>query len=403
MKRSLRRITMSRNPGQARVTPRSARLAVAILFFMNGTVFASWATRIPTVQAKLTLNTSELGLALLGSAVGALIGMNVSGYLTTRIGSRLVVTIGSVGLYMVLLLLALAPTFPLLVIALVLFGTCNGSMDVGMNTQGVAVEQLYRRSILNSFHAFFSFGGLVGSLVSGIAASYRLDLLSHFLGITLLCLILTISTAHLLLPADTNGKKRGIVFAFPTHTLLALGLIAFCVVLGESTIAGWSAVYLAGTLHAGAGPAAFGYGVFSVVMAVSRGLGDQLTTRFKPVIMVRLGGLTAAIGLTTALVVIWTPLAILGFGLVGAGFSVVFPLALSAAGRSSKQSSGTAIAAVATCGHVGALVGPPIIGFAASALTLRLSLGLVVVLSLFIVVFAHVVSSNEQAGKGCIP
>jgi MFS family permease len=112
--------------------------------------------------------------------------------------------------------------------------------------------------------------------------------------------------------------------------------------------------------------------------------------------MVRLGGLVAAGGLTLALLVNWVPLALVGFGLVGAGFSVIFPLTISAAGRTSKQVSGTAIATVATCGYVGFLVGPAIIGFAADALTLRVALGVVVLLSLCAAAFAHTVDSGTQ-------
>jgi MFS family permease len=125
-----------------------------------------------------------------------------------------------------------------------------------------------------------------------------------------------------------------------------------------------------------------------------------LTARLGPRAMVRLGGLVAAIGLTLALVVNWVPLALVGFGLVGAGFSVVFPLTLSAAGHTSERAAGTAIAAVATCGYVGFLVGPPMIGFVADVLSLRTALGLVVVLSLCAAVFARAVGGDKHVGNG---
>ena len=381
--------------------PQSARVGVAILFFLNGMSFATWATRIPAVQARLALTPGELGLALFGTAAGALVAMNLSGYLAARFGSRSVTTIAALSLCLMLPLLALAPTLPALVTTLVLFGASNGSMDVAMNTQGVAVERQYGRPILNSFHACYSFGGLVGALVGGFVASHGIAPLPHFLGIALLCTILTLSAARSLLPTHTDAQRTGVAFARPTRAILALGLVAFCVVLGEGAIADWSAIYLNGTLRTGAGLAAAGYAAFSVVMAVGRGVGDPLTARLGPRTMVRLGGLVAALGLTLALVVNWIPIALLGFGLVGAGFSVVFPLTLSAAGRTSKQAAGSAIAAVATCGYVGFLIGPPVIGFVADVLSLRTALGFVVVLSLCAAVFARAVggdtpTSNDQ-------
>ena len=374
--------------------PRMARLAVAVYFFLTGLTFASWAVRIPAVQTRLGLSPGELGLALLGTATGELVSMNLAGYLAARFGSRSITVIASVCLSGMLPILALAPSLPVLVTALVLFGASFGSVNVAMNTQGVAVERRYGRSIFNAFHACYSIGGLTGSLVGGLVAAHDIAPWPHFLGVAFLGILLTLSVAPFLLPARADAQGAGVAFARFTPTLLALGLVAFCVLLGEGAMADWSAVYLHTILDAGVGLAAAGYAAFSIVMAVGRGLGDHLTNRLGPSVMVRLGGLVAAAGLTLALVVTWVPLALVGFGLVGAGFSVIFPLVLSAAGRTSKQVSGTAIATVALCGYVGFLVGPAVIGLGADVLSLRVALGMVVLLSLCAAAFARVVNTG---------
>ena len=386
-------------PSDQRTPPHLARWSTSLVFFLNGTIGATWATRLPAVQAKLMLSTGELGIALLGTAFGALAAMNLAGYLAARFGSRPVTVIASMSLCLMFPLLALASTLPILVGALVLFGASTGSMDVAMNAQGVSVERQYGRPILNSFHACWSLGSLVGALAGGLVASHSISPLPHFLGIALGCAILILSVARFLLPARAEALETAVAFARPTRALLALGLVAFCVVLGEGAMADWSAIYLNGTLRSGVGLAAAGYAAFSVVMALGRGVGDHLTVRLGPRTMMQCGGLVAAIGLTLALTVPWIPLALLGFGLVGAGFSVVFPLTLSAAGRTSKQAAGTAIAAVATCGYVGFLVGPPVIGFLADALSLRVALSFVVLLSLCAAVCARVVGSGKPTSN----
>jgi predicted MFS family arabinose efflux permease len=375
--------------------PRAARLAVAVLFFLTGVTFASWAARIPAVQTRLGLSPGELGVALLGTAVGELVSMNLAGYLAARFGSRLITVIASLCLSIMLPLLALAPSLPVLIGTLFLFGASFGSVNVAMNTQGVAVERLYGRTIFSSFHACYSVGGLAGSLIGGLLATANLAPLPHFLIVSALSIILVLLVARLLLPAHTDAQGAGVSFTRPTRLLLTLGLIAFCVVLGEGAMADWSAVYLNTTLGASMGLAAAGYAAFSIVMALGRGLGDRLTNRLGPAMAVRLGGLLAAAGLTLALLVNWIPLALLGFALVGSGFSVIFPLTLSAAGRTSKHVSGTAIATVATCGYVGFLVGPAAIGFAANALNLRIALGVVVLLSLCAAALAPVVGVRQ--------
>jgi MFS family permease len=395
---------MLSNPTQPTTqTLRTARLAVASHFFLTGTLFATWATRIPAVQTRLALNTGELGLALLATAIGELVTMNLSGYLAARFGSRSVTTIASGGLCVMLPILALTPTLPALMATLFLFGASFGAVNVAMNTQGVAIEQRYRRPILNSFHACYSLGGLSGALIGGLIAAHNIAPLPNFLGLALPGLLLTLFVSRFLLPAHTDAQGTGVAFARPTHILLVLGLVAFCVLLGEGAMADWSAVYLNTVLRSGAGLAAAGYAAFSIVMALGRALGDRLTSRLGSRTMVRLGGLVAAAGITLALTVPWVPLALVGFGLVGAGFSVVFPLTLSAAGHTSQQASGTAIATVAACGYLGFLVGPPAIGFAADVLSLRLALGLVVILSLCAALCARAIGNDKHAEKSQLP
>ncbi len=375
---------------------RAARGSVAVFFLLNGVIIATWVTRLPAVQEQLRLSSGQIGLASFGAAVGALVAMNLSGYLAARFGSRGVTTVATLCLCGVLPLLGLANSLPALAAALVLFGASNGAMDVAMNTQGVAVEQGYGRPILNSFHACYSFGGLIGALAGGLVAAARIMLLQHFLVVFVAGVILTIIFSRMLLPQRAGEQKGGVTFARPTRALLALGLVALCALLGEGAISDWSAIYLNGTMRSGEGLAAAGFAAFSVVMALGRGVGDFLTARLGARMMVRLGGLVAALGLTLALVVPWIPSALLGFGLVGAGFSVVFPLTLSAAGRTTKVASGTAIAAVATSGYVGFLVGPPLIGFVADASSLRLALGFVVLLSLCAAGFARAVGDDRK-------
>jgi MFS family permease len=379
--------------------PRRARLAVAFFFLFNGVLLATWAARIPAVQARLALTPAALGAVLFSGAVGALAGMNSGGYLAARYGSRRIIALATLSLCLMLVLAAVAPNAPVLLTSLALLGASSGAMDVAMNTQGVAVERLYGRPILNSFHACYSLGSLGGALVGGLLAGRGLGLLPHFGGIALVGGILACCAAPGLLPPSSDVHTQGsrATFARPSRATLGLGLIAFCALFGEGAMADWSALYLSGNLHSGAGLAPIGYAVFSVTMMGSRSVGDVLTVRLGAVVMVRLGGLLAAGGLALVLLTPWLPLALVGFGLVGCGFGVLFPLTLSAAGRlaGQGQATSTALAAVATCGYTGLMAGPPTIGFAASLLGLRLALGLIVLLSLCSVVLAGAVDGRQ--------
>jgi MFS family permease len=366
---------------------------VTAVFFVNGVVLASWFSRIPAVQDGLSLGPGTLGLALLGLAAGAVLSMPTTGWLVSRVGSRPVVKLAALTLCVALLLPALAPSLPLLVGALLIVGLCNGSLDVSMNAHAVSVENLYERPILSSIHGIFSVGGLVGAAVGGLVASVGVEPIAHFLGVALVSIPVLLLAGRWLLPAsaDSHDQGGGPSIALPNRAVAALGVVAFCVFVGEGAMADWSAVYLRDVLDAGPGVAAAGYAAFSLTMTIARLSGDRLVGRIGPVAAVRAGGAMAAVGLGIALFVGMIPVALAGFACVGLGLAVVFPVAVSAAGRARGVPSGTAIAAVTTMGYFGFLAGPPVIGFAAEIFSLGGALLFVVLLSAIVVALAGTV------------
>lgn len=362
-----------------------------MIFLMNGTLIATWASRIPAIKANVGLNQAGLGLTLLGSAMGALLAMNVAGFLASRWGSRRVTMAASVAFFVALPLLALTKTPATLFAALVLFGATNGSMDVAMNAQAVAVERKAGRPLLSSFHAMYSTGGLLGSLAGGVAAGFGFDPVSHFLTATILATCIAVPSFLWLAPSDVDAGGSSVSFSLPSRSVLTVGLIAFCTVVGEGAATDWSAVYLRSDAGASTGVAAFGFAAFSFTMALSRFAGDRINSRFGPSAMVRAGGLLAGTGFAITILIPTAATAVFGFGLAGTGCSSIFPIAISAAGRM-KNSSSSTIAAVATCGYTGFLAGPPIIGFIAQATSLRLGLSVVVFLSALAAVLAPAVA-----------
>lgn len=381
---------------------KTARLAVLTIFFVNGATFASWVPHIPYVQAKLGLSEGVLGLALLGVAAGALISLVLSGWLIARFSSRVVTTVAGIAFCLVLPLPVLAPNLPLLIAALVLFGLCNGAMDVAMNAQGVAIENRYSQPIMSAFHGLFSLGGLAGAGIGGIILSLGVSPTIHVLAMALLLLSLGLVALRGLLPASVDQVSHEPVLALPSGPILGLSILAFFTLVGEGAMADWSAVYLRNALQAGPGLAAAGFAAFSLTMAIGRLTGDYLVDYFGPVTLVRLSASLAAIGLGIALILVDPVAAIIGFGCVGLGLSNVVPVLFSAAGRMPGISAGSGIAAVATAGYSGFLVGPPLIGFVAEAFTLGMALGLVVVFIGLVAVFAHIIGRAKPPAEAIL-
>ena len=360
--------------------PGRSRLSVSILFLVHGLIFSTWVSRIPAVQDKLALRPSELGLALLGVAAGSMISMPLSGILMARCGTGIVAAASSLMFCLALGLPALAGSALPLGLALGVLGLAAGAMDVSMNAQGVAVEELYGRSLMASFHALFSIGGMAGSAIGGVIAGQGIGPRLHLAIAGGFCFALVAAAIPSLVPHDRHGAAGQHLRFRITSRLLALALIAFCFFLSEGAIADWSGLYLRQNTGAGPAMAALGYAVFSAVMALGRVTGDRLINRFGRAALVRAGSLTAVAGLGAALLIGTAPAALAGFGLMGAGCSIIVPIVFAAAGRMRDLPPGAALTAVTSFGYLGLFAGPPSIGLLAEVTGLRVALAGVVCL-----------------------
>ncbi len=373
-----------------------SRLGVAALFLVHGLIFSTWVSRIPAVQARLGLRPSQLGLALLGVAAGSIISMPLAGIVMARSGTALVAACSSLAFCIALGFPAMARNAVELGIALGFLGLAAGAMDVSMNAQGVAVEERYGRSLMSSFHALFSIGGMAGAAVGGAIASAGIEPQLHLAGAGAACLVPVALAIPNLIPHDHHAFSGGRKGMRITARLVALAAMAFCFFLGEGAIADWSGLYLRKEAGAGAGTAALGYAVFSAVMAIGRLSGDALINRYGRFSLMRAGSILAALGLSIALALKTIPAALVGFGLTGAGCAIIVPIAFAAAGRIRDLPAGAALTTVTAAGYFGLFAGPPSIGFLADAAGLRMALVVVVVLLLSGALFARAASVESR-------
>lgn len=377
---------------------RAARQAVAMIFLFNGLLFGAWATRLPAIKGRLELSDGKFGLALGLVAVGALIAMPLSGWLSARGGSRRTTRLLFGCFCVALPLPVLAPSYGLLMVGTFLAGAAGGGLDVAMNSHGVAVERQHPRPILSSFHAAFSLGGLLGALTGAVAAGLDIDERVHVPVLAVVALAIGLWHSRRLLPADADhaGEEAGPLLALPPRALWAVGAVAFCSLVVEGAAADWSAVYVKESLEATASVAALSFVAFSVTMTIGRIIGDRLTTAWGPVALIRRGGLLSAAGVGGALVIGHPIAALVGFACLGAGLAVMVPVVFRAGAQLPGVSSGVGIAAVSTMGYSGFLIGPPVIGGVAELTSLPLALGLLVALSLVIAALAPRVRPTDE-------
>ena len=381
-------------PGSSSDELRRARISISLIFLIHGILVSSWLSRIPAAQAKLHLSVGILGATLLATAAGALIAMPLTSKLVGRFGSARVTRASTLLLCVSVVLPGLAWNTPVLAAALFVYGAAAGLMDVAMNTEGVAVEAAYSRPVMVGFHALFSFGGMIGSLMGSLAAGYAIEPQWHLAAVGGALAVASIPVCrHMLVnapePLPGTSATRELL-----RPLMGLGLVAFCILLGEGAMADWSAVYLGQLSSPAAAP--LGYAVFSLAMALGRLRGDWFHERLGSVATVRWGSALAAAGLGIALLAGGVPVTLAGFACAGWGFSAIFPILCSVAGKKAAGKPQAGIAAVSATGYLGFLVGPPMIGFLAQASSLRMALLLVAALSGLASAMARVTRSNSR-------
>lgn len=386
-----------RNP-----SPSVVRLqaAVTALFVLDGAVFGSWASRVPDVATGVGAGPSTLGLALLCLSLGALLCMRFTGALCARLGSGPVCAAAAIAVSVGAVLPGLVSSVAGLCAALFVFGAATGTVNVAANALGVQVEARAGRPLLSGLHAGFSFGGLGGALVGGIAASF-LGVAPHLALVAAAGLFLTAWMLPVLMAAggedpaprspdgddgDDGARRR------PTAALVVLGAVAGCTAFGEGALTDWGALLLRQDLGAPATLAAAGYAGFALAMACGRLFGARLLLGLGERRLLVGGAVLAAGGALAAVTTSSLVVALSGFVLVGLGLANVFPLAIARAGQ---LGGAPGIALATTVGYTGLLGGPPAIGLLADVAGLPLALSSVAVFALVAAVLMLTISGER--------
>ncbi len=356
------------------------RIAVALVYFSMGLCFSSWASRIPEIKTALHLNDALFGTILFALPVGQFLMMPFSGKLVTRFGSHKVLPYALPAYTIVLSSIGLVHTGWQLAIALLLFGLSGNLCNISINTQGVAAEKLYQRSIMASFHGGWSLAGFTGALIGIAMINLHIKPLWHF--VTIILIVWTIvwinypfldRTKHRTRPDEPKRK----LFNRPDGVLIQLGIIGFCSMASEGAMFDWSGIYFKDVVHAPASLVVLGYTSFMVMMATGRFVADYFVSKIGRKRLMQICGVMISTGLFTAVFFPYLIPCTLAFMLVGLGVSSMVPSVYSAAGRHSKVPTGIALATVSSVSFLGFLMGPPLIGYISQAAGLRYSFAVI--------------------------
>lgn len=382
-------MTLTAQNGSLVAARRRPQAAVTLVFVAHGLLFASWTAHISHIKSALGLTDGTLGFALLGPPVGSVCAMVAAAYLLPRWGSRRIVRIALVGYCAAGPFVGLSGNLPALMGALFMWGAFQGSLDVAMNTQAIAVERASGRSLMSGLHGSWSIGSFAGAGIGALAVGAGLTLTPQLLVLgTLALLAAGLLTTRMLPDADKSrdADEPQASASRWSGGMVLLGAIAFASMLCEGAAADWASVYLSGPLHTRGAIPGLGYATFGLAMLTVRLSGNRLLTRYRPDRLLPTLATVATVGFGLALLVAQPVAALVGFACLGIGLASVVPAVFSAAGRIPGLHPGTAVATASACGWAGFVCGPALIGHLASLTSLPAALALLPVLAGFIVI-----------------
>ncbi|MGB5822126.1 MAG: MFS transporter [Saonia sp.] len=367
----------------------------AWVFASLNLLFGTWAIYIPTVKEKLNIDKADLGIAIFFLSLGVFTIFPIAARIINRVG------VGKATWYGVLLssfsalLPLLAPNYYVLMASLFLFGATNGFTDISMNTLVTEIEKEDKNNFMSAAHGFFSLGGVLAGLGSFLIVFIGNPGLHMFFAVVLVIIVnLFFFKNYLHIKAAPVEKEAFSLKLF--KPLLIIGIVSFVVMGSEGAIVDWSGLFLKEVSIAPEALIGSGFLAFSITMTIGRFLGDSISSKIGSVKIVGMGSVVAILGYFMVLTT-QTYLAIIGFALIGLGFSVIIPELFRIGGTIKGVESAQGVSFIAGTGYAGFLLGPVILGFIAEHHSLQLSFITLLICS--IVVLGATFAMNKKSGK----
>ena len=379
---------------------------MSAMFLTNGAIFANLAPRFPELKTDLALTNTEYGVAIAAFPTGALVAGLAAGAVVRALTSARATLVCTIGIAVMVVAASVSTTPVLLAAALFVGGVFDAVTDVAQNAHGLRVQRTYGRSIINSLHAIWSVGALLGGAMGAAAIALNVPRSIH-LGVSGLLFAGVACAAFPFLlkgpdaaevppaAADTSLRPGWRVYA-------ALGTLAVLAIAGavvEDSGSSWATMYLGENLGAAGALAVSGYVALLAAQFVGRLIGDRLVDRFGERAVARVGGLIAAVGMGLALAFPSVPGTVVGFAAAGFGMATVIPAVFHGADRLPGLRPGTGLTTVVWLQRVGFVAAPPMVGLIADATSLRVGLLLVSAAGVVVVVAAGVFSGPRRPAR----
>ena len=341
--------------------------ACRILFFIIAFYVGLWTIRIPNIKDQLSIDYLGIGYLFFAFALGSIVTMIFASKIIKIFTPKIITLFVALLLNVLWLLIPFTTNFEVMLIFSALFGCCYGIFEVIINLQASIIEKRYQKSMMSSFHGFFSLGVLTGAFITSIFVEYQI----HFF-INVICYVI-ILTPIILICALTlveekeqdKKKKQSIFFLWPL-LLFILVLLSITDALTEGGIDSWGSLYMRDFIKVEGFQIGLATISFNIFMVIGRFTGDRVKDILGVYSFLILLVSLSLIGITILLNFNTLILAIIGFAIVGYGSSSIVPIcySLSASIKGVDSTVGITIISIAIYGVF--MIAPTIMGYIAN-------------------------------------
>ena len=395
-----------------------ARVVTIFLFFFNGIVLSALTPRLADLQGQLEMSDLALGVVLSAGAAGGLLFGPFAAMGMRKFGSGQFSMIALILMLPLLPLVGLAPSVFILGIVIFGIGAVDSVLDAAQNAHGLAVQRLYKRSIINNMHAFWALGTVAGALIGAVTLALDFSLTWSLFFVSVIGLVGALATFRWLLPKNLNKEVGPAELAHEIHSdhipfidpgsiapvagltrfrigslLAALGVLTVLAVIVEEVPQRWSSVYLT---DLGVDGAQVGFGVvaFTISLTIGRFVGDLFVNRFGERLVAQVSMAITAVALTAALFAGNFYAYIGACIVVGLGVATLFPAAMHAATFVKGTNPETAITVVSWISRAGFVFAPFLVGLISERVGVTWGISIAVVAAVILIPLSRVLQSR---------
>ena len=354
---------------------RNATCAIFLCGLYPMLVVGCYFGHIPWNMKRLSMDESDLGLAILVFGIFFIISNQISGrILVPKFGTKIIMSIAMIVISFSTFLLVTLPTYYHLLLASIPAGIGWGSSGPIGGVHAQLIEK-HSKKIIQPYYAMgFNVGIFLGGGFASFFINQKTEPYFIFLLFSIVSIFVSIIVYNFSLPKELDFKGLGEKYKIPQKEVLVFGLLLFIVFGSGGIIIDWSSLWFSSELNAPLYLASLGLIFLSSGGILANLFSNQLISFFSEKIVgcyfVIFGTIILFISIITFNFYIIL-ICLFFYGFATANF---VPLIIRQAVKLSTESIPTTVTNLTTMGFSSLLFAPAIIGFVAESFSITLNM-----------------------------